>query len=273
MRPWETYKAVVADIDDTVCPSTRPLSAEMARTIGEVVRGGRRFAFISGSTMAHISAQVTPFLDVPHQLMAASGSHYTSVEYAAGRPVVTEIHRLSFSPAERELILGAIRRLVERRGLRSLTSTEDQIQDRGSQITLSALGRHAPEEAKRAFDPDGSLRLGMIRELVSEIGGGFTVRRGGTSSIDVTPGGMDKAWGIRRFLEHNRLDAADVLFFGDNLGPDGNDAPALRVVDCVAVSGPDHTLALLRDPAAAVAAALPAGSPPPSGSQPGRPGV
>ncbi|MGH7441732.1 MAG: hypothetical protein ACREKE_03550, partial [bacterium] len=79
MSDWKDYKAILTDIDDTVCPSTRPLSSDMARAIEAVVRSGRLFGFISGSGMGHISAQITPALDVPHQLLAVSGSHYVSV--------------------------------------------------------------------------------------------------------------------------------------------------------------------------------------------------
>jgi hypothetical protein len=35
---------------------------------------------------------------------------------------------------------------------------------------------------------------------------------------------------------------SQVLFFGDKLGPEGNDFPATQVVDCIEVKNPDHTL-------------------------------
>jgi phosphomannomutase len=239
-------KAFIADIDDTVCPSTRPMSPAMAAEIERIVRGGRIFAFISGSTYAQISAQITPFLAVPHHLLGVSGGHYVEVGVREGRPVPTEILRREFAPAEKEEVLAAFEGLILRHGIRSQTTREDQLQDRGAQITLSAIGRNAEEAAKRAFDPDGSLREAWIVELVKELGAGYNIRRGGTSSIDITPAGVDKEWGIRRFLEHTALKPEEALFFGDNLQDGGNDSPARRVVDCVAVRDPEHTLQLLQ---------------------------
>jgi hypothetical protein len=246
MAPMTLRKAFIADVDDTVCPSTRPMSAAMAREVERIVRAGRIFAFISGSTMDQISAQITPHLSVPHQLLAVSGSHYATLAYPQGEAHRSEVYRREFAPAERERVLAAFGGLIARYDIRSQTTRADQLQDRGSQVTLSALGRGAPDAAKRAFDPTGSRREAWIRELAGELGAAYSIRRGGTTSIDVTPAGLDKEWGIRRFLEHNALKAEDALFFGDKLEDGGNDSPALRVVDCVAVRDPAHTLQLLK---------------------------
>lgn len=239
-------KAFIADIDDTICPSTRPMSLGMAAEIERIVRSGRIFAFISGSTYGQISAQITPFLAVPHHLLGVSGGHYMEVSIHEGRTVTTEILRREFAAEEKASVLAAFERLMLRHDIRTLTTREDQLQDRGAQITLSAIGRNADDGAKRAFDPDGSRRDAWIRELVQELGAAYNIRRGGTSSIDITPAGVDKEWGIRRFLEHTALKPEDALFFGDNLQDGGNDSPARRVVDCVAVRDPHHTLRLLQ---------------------------
>jgi phosphomannomutase len=253
-------KAFIADIDDTVCPSTRPMSPEMAAEIDRIVRGGQIFAFISGSTMGQISAQVTPLLHVAHQILAVSGSHYVTVDYPDGAAVFKEVYRHEFAPEEKARVLTAFERLMERHDIRSRTTREDQLQDRGSQITLSAIGRNAAETAKRSFDPDGSRREVWIKELVQELGTGYNIRRGGTSSIDITPAGIDKEWGIRRFLEHNGLNPEEALFFGDNLQDGGNDNPALRVVQCVPVYDPGDTLRIFRDEVKLTSRIVPAGT-------------
>ncbi|HET9868902.1 MAG TPA: HAD-IIB family hydrolase [bacterium] len=236
---------LIADVDDTVCPSTRPISPALAREIDRLVSGGCAFAFISGSTIPQISAQITPFLTVPHHLLGASGTHYVRVDRAEGKASPVEVYRLEFSPEERAEILRAFEALIEKYAIRSLTDKADQLQDRSSQITLSAVGRHAPEAAKRALDPDGVKRREWVGFLRGLLGDKYSLRVGGTTSIDVTPAGVDKAWGIRRFLKENGLRASECLFFGDKLGPGGNDAPALEVVDCLEVRGPDHTLEIL----------------------------
>jgi hypothetical protein len=135
--------------------------------------------------------------------------------------------------------------LINRYDIKPLTTREDQLQDRGSQITLSAVGRHAPDDIKRTLDPDGVKRREWVAYLKTFVGEKYSIRVGGTTSIDITPSGIDKAYGIRKFLEANRLKPSEALFFGDKLGPGGNDAPALQVVDCVAVKDPAHTLEIL----------------------------
>ena len=236
---------LITDVDDTVCPSTQPIAPTLAREISRLVNGGCIFAFISGSNLKQISGQLTPFLGVPHHLLPVSGTQYVRVEYEAGRPVFKEQYHVEFGPGESKEILSAFEALIAKYGLKPLTSKEDQLQDRGSQITFSLLGRSAPDDKKRVADPDGSRRKGWLVFLRERLGDKYSMRIGGTSSIDITPKGIDKAYGIRRFLEANGLKASQALFFGDKLGPEGNDFPATQVVDCIEVRNPEHTLEIL----------------------------
>ncbi len=236
---------LIADVDDTVCPSTQPIGPEMAREIARLVNGGCAFAFISGSTLGQISAQLTPFLGVPHHLLPVSGSHYVQVEYGQGKPIFKEQYRVEFSAEERREILSAFEALIAAYAIRPLTSKEDQLQDRGSQVTLSILGRNAPGDEKRAADPQGKRRREWLAFLRQRLGDKYSMRIGGTTSIDVTPKGIDKAYGIRRFLETIGRKPSEALFFGDKLGPDGNDFPATQVVDCIEVQDPTHLLEIL----------------------------
>jgi hypothetical protein len=239
-------KALIADIDDTICPSTRPVAPEMARELDRIIQSGRIIAFISGSTMDQLYGQLASYLTRDFHILAASGTHYAVVRYVDGKPVRDEKYREGFSDADRAEIVAAFEALLQHTGVKSLTTKEDQLQDRGSQITLSAVGRHAPEDAKRGFDPDGSRRREWVEFLRGRLGDKYSMRIGGTSSIDITPKGIDKAWGIRRFLELNNLKADEVLFFGDKLDPEGNDYPARSVVDCMHIEDEKHTLEILK---------------------------
>lgn len=236
---------LIADVDDTVCPSTQPIAPEMAKEIARLVKNGCNFAFISGSSLKQIFDQLTPFLGVPHHLLPVSGSQYVKVEYADGKPLSKEQYRMEFSADERKEILAALEALIAGYDIRPLTSKEDQLQDRGSQITLSMLGRNAPDDKKRAADPDGKRRREWLGFLVERLGDKYSMRIGGTTSIDITPKGIDKAYGIRRFLQANNLKPSEALFFGDKLGPEGNDFPATQVVDCIEVKNPGHMLEIL----------------------------
>ena len=72
------------------------------------------------------------------------------------------------------------------------------------------------------------------------------VRSGGSTSVDITHRGIDKAYGMRKLAEHSGIALEDMRFYGDRLDPDGNDYPVLTLgVPCVAVRGWEHTAELL----------------------------
>ena len=48
------------------------------------------------------------------------------------------------------------------------------------------------------------------------------------------------------FKKENNIDLNQIIFLGDKLHPGGNDFPATKVVDCIAVESPKDTLLSLR---------------------------
>ncbi|MEQ1737797.1 MAG: HAD hydrolase family protein, partial [Rhodoglobus sp.] len=121
----------------------------------------------------------------------------------------------------------------------------DIIEDRGSQITLSALGQQAPVEAKTAWDPDGAKKR-ALGAYASERLPDLEVRGGGSTSIDVTRKGIDKAYGIAKLLETLDASVENLLFIGDRLDEHGNDRPVYEMgVASVPVHGWRDTLAVV----------------------------
>ncbi|NED60049.1 HAD family hydrolase, partial [Streptomyces sp. SID10244] len=74
------------------------------------------------------------------------------------------------------------------------------LEDRGSQITFSALGQSAPVDAKAAWDPDGAKKE-SLRAYAAERLTDLEVRSGGSTSVDVTKKGIDKAYGARKLMD------------------------------------------------------------------------
>jgi len=110
-------------------------------------------------------------------------------------------------------------------GLAAPQTWGEIIEDRGSQITFSALGQQAPLEEKKKWDPDFAKRQQMktrLEQLIPE----FSVRLGGTTSVDVTKPGIDKAYGIAKLRDTLGITIREMLFVGDALFPGGNDFPA-----------------------------------------------
>ena len=126
------------------------------------------------------------------------------------------------------------------------------IENRGSQLTYSALGQQAAKQEKDAWDPSGAKRAKLAAragKLLPEL----TVLSGGSTSVDITMRGIDKAYGVEKFLAQTALEPAQVLFVGDRLDPDGNDYPAVRTgVQTCATTGPGRTQEIIAQVLASV---------------------
>ena len=97
-----------------------------------------------------------------------------------------------------------------------------QIEDRGSQITWSALGQEAPYDVKKTWDPDMQKRAPLRSALIKRLPR-FSIRVNATSSIDITHTGINKAYGVQKLSELLDIPIADLLYVGDALFPGGND--------------------------------------------------
>ena len=96
-------------------------------------------------------------------------------------------------------------------------------------------GQQAAVDDKKAWDPDGSKRERLRAAVAKELPD-LEVRAGGSTSIDVTRRGIDKAYGMKRLLEATGCSKEDILFFGDKLEEGGNDFPVRNMgIDCIAV--------------------------------------
>lgn len=239
---WNRHKILIFDVDGTVCESCQPLTDEMAIVLSLNLHD-KTLVFISGSSLLHIDEQITPYLQREHfHLLGTSGCEYAEVR--GGKLKMR--YRESLTTEEKEDIMSAFRQLIQVFSIKTHTTAEDQLQDRGTQITLSAIGRNAPSEEKKQYDPDGTKRKEWVRWLYTKLSPGqYNIKQGGTTSIDVTRKGMDKAYGIKRFCRENGFKLENVLFFGDGLGEGGNDECVKKIVDTIVVQNPDDTMAKL----------------------------
>ena len=96
-----------------------------------------------------------------------------------------------FTAAEKKTIIESLARQLRRRTIRSERVWGEVIEDRGSQITFSALGQQAPLEEKKKWDPDFTKRK-KIKAVLDTLIPEFSVRLGGATSVDVTKQGSTK---------------------------------------------------------------------------------
>ncbi len=117
----------------------------------------------------------------------------------------------------------------------------EQIEDRGSEITWSALGQEAPIEIKKIWDPDRAKRLPLGQALMKRLPG-FSIRVNATTSVDITREGMTKAYGVREFSKFLKIPIESMLYIGDGLFPGGNDEVVVPTgIPTQQVYGPKET--------------------------------
>jgi hydroxymethylpyrimidine pyrophosphatase-like HAD family hydrolase len=102
-------------------------------------------------------------------------------------------------------------------------------------------------DVKAAWDPTGE-KKNTLRAAVQDLLPDLEVRSGGSTSVDITRRGIDKAYGIARLSELTGIRLTDMLFIGDRLDPEGNDYPVLAMgVPTLAVTGWENTVDVLNE--------------------------
>jgi len=218
-------KIVAFDLDGTLALSKQPLTDEMAQLLAELLTVAQ-VAVISGGDWPQFQKQVASRLPADADLsrlwmMPTSGAKLYLHREGAWEAVYAEL----FSDEQKREILEAFDASLAATGFTPEETWGERIEDRGSQITFSALGQQAPLDAKEHWDPDFAKRKVIQADLVKRLPG-VSINLGGATSVDVTQPGVDKAWGLRRLSERSGVAEADILFIGDAIFPGGNDYPA-----------------------------------------------
>lgn len=243
---------IAFDLDDTLAPSKSPVEQDMLDVFVRLL-GRTTVAVISGGNFEQFEAQLVDRLETfgaadesaleRLHLLPTCGTRYERREGGAWHTV----YRENLTAEERDAAFVALREEATRLGLWESEPWGDILEDRGSQVTFSALGQQAPLAAKHAWDADGA-KKNALRAAVAERLPNLEVRSGGSTSVDITRRGIDKAYGMRKLEEHTGISLSDMLFVGDRLDPDGNDYPVKAMgVTCHAVTGPADTVRFLED--------------------------
>jgi len=237
-------RVIIADVDETVCKSCHKIDDEMAEQINQMIDAGFVFAFISGTKIEYLEKMLSCSLKGKHYLLGTTGTKCKIINPDKNDE---DVYKQAFDEEDKEKIMQAFERLIAEYKIETLTTKEDQLQDRETQIVLSAIGRYAPFEKKNVYDPDGNKRREWVGFLKAILGlNTYEITIAGTTSVDVTQKGIDKGWGIKKFANHFGIDLNEILFLGDKTYPGGNDYAATKVVDSITVKGPEHTLEELK---------------------------
>jgi hypothetical protein len=237
-------RVIAFDLDGTLAVTKSPISEIMAERLGELL-STYEVCVISGGVFDQFQIQVIDRLAVGPELMArlnimpTSGTKYLRFD---PREQEWEVqYSEDLSPETRSQIVDALATGAKELGYWEAEPYGNIIEDRGSQITFSALGQEAPAEEKYAWDPSGVKKL-SLRDYAQRRLPDLEVHVGGTTSVDVTRAGIDKAYGMRKLMTALDLAITDILFFGDKLEEGGNDYPVRAMgIDCIAVESWEGT--------------------------------
>jgi HAD superfamily hydrolase (TIGR01484 family) len=233
-------KLIVFDLDGTLAPSKSLVDAETLALLHDLL-GIVKVAVISGGAWAQFEKQVLS--NLPHDdrladlsLLPTCGTKF--FQYVGNWK---ELYSEDFTPEEKEKIVSSLKKAVEMAGFSVEKTWGETIEDRGSQITYSALGQDAPLTEKNKWDPDINKRK-KIKSIIDTFIPEFSVRIGGATSIDITQPGIDKAYGIRKLRDILGISLDEMIFVGDALFVGGNDYPAEQAgVISIPVRSPDET--------------------------------
>jgi HAD superfamily hydrolase (TIGR01484 family) len=215
---------VVFDLDGTLAEGKSALDAEMALLL-EKLLGILKVAIISGGEWRQFETQVLAHLPAGPSLANLSLLPTCGTRFYRYRTGWELLYAQDFTAPQKRKILDALRGSIGKAGDTVRKTWGEVIEDRGSQITYSALGQHAPLEEKKKWDPDLAKRrklIAVLQPLIPE----FSVNLGGATSVDITRHGIDKGYGIRKLRDELGVEIQDMLFIGDAVFPGGNDYPA-----------------------------------------------
>ena len=243
-------KIVVFDLDGTLAESKSRVTPAMTDALKRL-SAKYDVAVVSGGAWPQFESQLlfnlnlTPDEARKFHMFPTSGTSFWNNHDGTGW---SRVYSEELSPEEAKKIIAAFRKVLDDPGVKMPTRFwGDQLENRGTQITFSAMGQLAPVDEKKKWDPKFSKRLILIEKLIQLIPE-FDIRAGGSTSIDVTHKGIDKRYAIAQIEKYLGFTKGDMLFIGDAIFPGGNDYAVHEAgVKCIETSGPEHTLQIIEE--------------------------
>lgn len=238
-----TSELIMFDLDGTLAPSKSIIDQEMSDLIMKLLEK-KKVVVVSGGSRHQFESQFLKGLPKNSKsfsnliLMPTSG---TRMEVWDNDKWVEKYAEL-LTKEEKVKIMKALNEALEESNYEKPEKVFGPlIEDRGSQITFSALGQEAPVELKAIWDRDHKKRdtiAGPLRNKIPE----FTVGVNAYTSIDIIRKGVDKSYAVYKVRDELGIPIDKMLFVGDGLFEGGNDFPVIASgIETRAVGSPEET--------------------------------
>lgn len=244
-----TKKLIAFDLDDTLAVTKSPISDRMGELLVNLLKK-YDVCVISGGKFEQFKKQVIDRLEADERelgrmhLMPTCGTRY--YRYDEVKKEWSLMYAEDLTDEQKKEIVAALESSAKELGLWAEKPYGEIIEDRGSQVTYSALGQQAPAEEKYKWAEENAEAKLKLRELVASKLPDLEVRLGGTTSVDITRIGIDKAYGMRKLIDELNIDKSEILFIGDKLQEGGNDYPVKAMgIDSIEVDRWEDTALVL----------------------------
>lgn len=244
-----TKKLIAFDLDDTLAITKSAISDRMGELLVKLLEK-YDVCIISGGKYEQFQVQVVDRLEAAEHhlnrlhLMPTCGTRYYRFDEldASWKLQYAE----DISDADKKRIIEVTEKAAKEAGLWPESPYGDVIEDRGSQVSISFLGQKAPAEKKYEWADKHSADRLKVRAMIAEQLPEFEVRAGGSTTIDITRIGIDKAYGMQKIIEALDINKDDILFVGDKLQEGGNDYPVKAMgIDTIEVERWEDTAFVL----------------------------
>ena len=255
LKKLKNKDLIVFDLDGTLAPTKAPMDGEMAKLVQRLLQA-KKVAIIGGGKYQLFQHQFLNELKVPKELLVnLSLFPVTATTYLHYRGGWKKVYAHNLTKDEVKKIMEAFKKVFKEINYAAPKKIYGKaIENRGSQVTFSALGQDVVKvlgkkgiELKNKWrDKNTPLKLKIAKHLKKYLSD-LEVHAAGHTSIDITKKGIDKAYGLHQIEKYLHVPIKRMLFVGDAIFPGGNDYAVVKTgVDYFPVKDPQETKKIIR---------------------------
>ncbi len=246
---------IVFDLDGTLAPTKSIIDQEMSKLLEDLLKV-KKVAVIGGGKLELFQEQLLDNLKVPNELLKNLSLFPTTAtafyKYENGKWEQVYVHNLS--QEEVDQVMAAFDKVLKEVNYKPEKTYGEIIENRGSQITWSALGQDVVKvlgdkgvELKNKWRDENTPIKFKVAKMLQEELPDLEIHAAGHTSIDITKPGIDKAYGLHQMEQHLGIKIGNMLFVGDAIFEGGNDYAITKTsVDYVQVKDPQETKAVIK---------------------------
>jgi phosphoglucomutase len=239
-EPSLTRGILAFDVDGTLAVRGELLPEASARRLTALLKQGFKIVIITGQEFKDLKPRVVDLIPREARKNLIVYCNESTQRYtfdSQGREIEDIAYRKGFSSLEEksrieQIIKNVIQRLKEEPttpvNIRQVIQSQPlEIIDRLTQIAF----KYNLDEGERKYIAEK-----ISKKLIENHIRGFTVAVSGKTTISIYRAGVNKYTSLNNELIERRVSPEEIIFFGDEFGPEGNDLPVIAIRGITAVS-------------------------------------